>query len=108
MTLKTPWILAALGALTLSACVDPNAYPEDPNARTKNGAIIGGMLGAMAGVAVSGDGDELTGAILGGAVGAATGAAIGSAVAAAIGLHSALNLPLHWNFHHWLTFVAIA
>ena len=78
MTLKTPLILAALGALTLSACVDPNAYPEDPNARTKNGAIIGGMLGAMAGVAVSGDGDELTGAILGGAVGAATGAAIGS------------------------------
>jgi outer membrane protein OmpA-like peptidoglycan-associated protein len=78
MTLKTPLILAALGALTLSACVDPNAYPEDPNARTKNGAIIGGMLGAMAGVAVSGDGDELKGALLGGAVGAATGAAIGS------------------------------
>jgi hypothetical protein len=78
MTLKTPMILAALGALTLSACVDPNAYPEDPNARTKSGAIIGGMLGAMAGVAVSGDGDELKGAILGGAVGAATGAAIGS------------------------------
>ena len=46
MTLKTPMILAALGALTLSACVDPNAYPEDPNARTKSGAIIGGMLGA--------------------------------------------------------------
>jgi hypothetical protein len=66
-------ILAALGALTLSACVDPNAYPEDPNARTKSGAIIGGMLGAVAGVAVSGDGDELTGAILGGALGAATG-----------------------------------
>ena len=44
MTLKTPLILAALGALTLSACVDPNAYPEDPNARTKNGAIIGGIV----------------------------------------------------------------
>lgn len=78
MTFKTPLILAALGALTLSACVDPNAYPNDPNARTKNGAVLGGLLGAAAGVAVSGDGDELKGALLGGAIGAATGAAIGS------------------------------
>lgn len=79
MTLfKTPLILATLGALSLSACVDPNAYPNDPNARTKSGAIIGGMLGAAAGVAVSGDGDELKGALLGAAVGAGTGALIGS------------------------------
>lgn len=78
MTMKTPLILAAIGALTLSACVDPNAYPDDPNARTKGGAVLGGLLGAAAGVAVSGDGDELKGALLGGVVGAATGAAIGS------------------------------
>ncbi len=78
MTFKTPLILATLGALSLSACVDPNAYPNDPNARTKNGAVLGGLLGAAAGIAVSGDGDELKGALLGGAVGAATGAAIGS------------------------------
>ncbi len=78
MTFKTPLILATLGALSLSACVDPNAYPNDPNTRTKNGAVLGGLLGAAAGVAVSGDGDELKGALLGGAVGAATGAAIGS------------------------------
>lgn len=78
MTFKTPMILAALSALTLSACVDPNAYPSDPNARTKNGAVIGGLLGAVAGAAVSGDGDEFKGALIGGAVGAATGAAIGS------------------------------
>lgn len=76
--LKTPLILATLGALSLSACVDPNAYPNDPNARTKNGAIIGGILGAAAGVAVSGDGDEFKGALIGAAVGAGTGAAIGS------------------------------
>ncbi len=78
MTFKTPLILATLGALSLSACVDPNAYPNDPNARSKNGAVLGGLLGAAAGIAVSGDGDELKGALLGGAVGAATGAAIGS------------------------------
>jgi len=77
MTFKTPLILATLGALSLSACVDPNAYPDDPNARTKNGAIIGGLMGAVAGVASSGDGDELKGAIIGGALGAGTGALIG-------------------------------
>lgn len=78
MTFKTPMILATLGALALSGCVDPNNYPNDPNARTKNGAIIGGMLGAVAGAAVSGDGDQLKGAVIGGALGAATGALVGS------------------------------
>lgn len=78
MTFKTPIILSAAALLSLTACVDPNAYPNDANARTKNGAVIGGLLGAVAGAAVSGDGDELKGALIGGAVGAATGAAIGS------------------------------
>ena len=76
--LKTPLILVTLGALSLSACVDSNAYPNDPNARTKNGAALGGILGAVAGIAVSGDDDKLKGALLGGAVGAGVGAAIGS------------------------------
>lgn len=75
---KTPLLLAAAGLLTLTACVDPNAYPNDPNARTKSGAVIGGILGAAAGVAASGDGDELKGALIGGAVGAGAGALIGA------------------------------
>lgn len=75
--MKTPFLLAAAGLLTLTACVDPNAYPDDPNARTKNGAIIGGILGAAAGVATAGDGDEFKGALIGGALGAGTGAVIG-------------------------------
>lgn len=79
MMIKTP-LLAVTGALFLTACVgvDPNAYPNDPNARTKNGAVIGGLLGAVAGAATSSDGDELKGAVIGGALGAGTGALIGA------------------------------
>lgn len=78
MMMKTPLILAVAGTLSLTACVDPNAFPDDPNARQRQGAIIGGLTGAVAGVAVSGDGDELKGAIIGGALGAGTGAIIGA------------------------------
>lgn len=78
MMMKTPLFLAAASALALTACVDPNAYPNDPNARAKNGAIIGGLIGAATGIATAGDGDELKGAIVGGALGAGTGALIGS------------------------------
>jgi outer membrane protein OmpA-like peptidoglycan-associated protein len=68
MMMKTPLFLAAASALALTACVDPNAYPNDPNARAKNGAIIGGLIGAATGIATAGDGDELKGAIVGGAL----------------------------------------
>ena len=78
MMMKTPLILAATGTLFLTACVDPNAYPNDPNARQRNGAVIGGLVGAVTGAAVSGDGDELKGAIIGGALGAGTGALVGA------------------------------
>jgi outer membrane protein OmpA-like peptidoglycan-associated protein len=78
MIMKTPLILATTGVLLMTACVDPNAYPDDPNARQRNGAIIGGITGALAGVAVSGDGDELKGALVGGALGAGTGALVGA------------------------------
>ncbi len=79
MMMKTPFILAVAGTMSLTACVvDPNAYPDDPNARQRQGAIIGGLTGAVAGVAVAGDGDELKGAIIGGALGAGTGAVIGA------------------------------
>jgi hypothetical protein len=43
---KTPFLLAAASLLALTACVDPNAYPDDPNGRAKSGAIIGGLTGA--------------------------------------------------------------
>lgn len=78
--MKTPLILALASTLALSACVDPYAYPDDPNARTKSGAVIGGLVGAAAGVATASDGNELKSAIIGGALGAGTGAAIGSSL----------------------------
>lgn len=75
---KSPLLLAAASLLALTACVDPNAYPDDPNARAKQGAIIGGLTGAVVGAATSRDGDELKGAIIGGALGAGGGAIIGN------------------------------
>jgi outer membrane protein OmpA-like peptidoglycan-associated protein len=78
MMMKTPLILASASLLALTACVDPNAYPDDPNGRTKSGAVIGGLVGAVAGAATARDGDELKGAVLGGALGAGTGALIGA------------------------------
>lgn len=75
---KLPLLLATASLLAATACVDPNAYPDDPNARTKNGAIMGGILGAAAGVAVSDGDDKLKGALLGAALGAGTGALIGA------------------------------
>ena len=78
MMMKTPLILAVAGTLSLSACVDPNAYPDDPNGRTKSGAVLGGLIGAAAGVATAKDGDEFKGALIGGALGAGTGALIGA------------------------------
>lgn len=78
MMMKTNLILAMAGTLALSACVDPNAYPNDPNARQRQGAIIGGLTGAVVGAAVSSDDDRLKGAIVGGALGAGGGAIVGA------------------------------
>ncbi len=78
MIMKTPLFLAVAGTLTLTACVDPGAYPDDPNARQRNGAVIGGLIGAVAGASVSDGDDKLKGAIIGGALGAGTGALIGA------------------------------
>ena len=76
--MKSSLLLASASLLALSACVDPNAYPDDPNGRAKSGAVIGGLTGAVIGAATSRDGDELKGAILGGALGAGGGAIIGN------------------------------
>ncbi|WP_309665429.1 OmpA family protein [Tabrizicola sp.] len=89
--MKTPLILASAGLLALTACVDPNAYPDDPNARARQGAILGGLTGAVLGGTSGGD-DRLAKAAVGGIVGAALGGAIGSSLdAQAAELRGSLN-----------------
>lgn len=76
--IKTPVFLGICGALALSACtVDPNAYPDDPNARAKNGALVGALTGAVLGASVADD-NKTKGALIGAGLGALTGAAIGN------------------------------
>lgn len=79
MTLKSPLIIATVGLLALSACVDPNAYPNDPNARARSGAITGALVGGTVGVA-SGGGNTLLKTVVGAGIGAAVGGAIGSSL----------------------------
>jgi outer membrane protein OmpA-like peptidoglycan-associated protein len=79
MKLKTPLFLVTAGALALSGCTDTAVATNDPNQRTKEGAVVGGLLGALAGVAVGDDAEERRrGALIGGLVGAGVGAAVGN------------------------------
>ena len=82
MSVRRPIILSVTAALALAACTDPQqlAEGEDRN-RTAEGAVAGGVLGAIAGRAVGDDAESRrTGAIVGAAAGAIGGAAIGNAL----------------------------
>jgi len=77
--MKTKATLFALcGALALGGCVDPNAYPNDPNARTKQGVMLGAVTGAAIGASSSDD--KLAKAALGAVVGGVLGGAIGASL----------------------------
>lgn len=70
-----PILLLSASALALAACTDPDQVPsDDPRANTKTGIIAGATLGAIAGLASSGDPEAV---LLGAAVGGGIGAAIG-------------------------------
>lgn len=93
MAFKTSILFSAASLVALTACVDPNAYPDDPNARARAGAITGGLLGAFAGANAGGD-DRLAKAVVGGAIGAAVGGAIGANLdQQAAELRASLNNP---------------
>ncbi len=79
MTFSKMTIAAALtSVLALSAC-EPGPIggnPNDPNAKTRNGALIGAGTGAVIG-ALSGNGNRTKGALVGALAGGALGAGVG-------------------------------
>jgi outer membrane protein OmpA-like peptidoglycan-associated protein len=82
MSIRIPLILSLSAVVALGACTDPQqlAEGEDRN-RTAEGALAGGVFGAIAGLAVGDDAESRrTGAIVGAAAGAIGGAAIGNAL----------------------------
>ena len=74
---KPVFYVAALSAMGLAACTSPaHLDGADPNQKTKQGALLGGILGAGVGAMVSDD--KAKGALIGGALGAAGGGVYGS------------------------------
>lgn len=71
--------LGLCSVLVVGACTDPGTLnlPSDPNQNAKQGAILGGLVGAGVG-AIANDSDPLLGALAGGAIGAAGGGLIGN------------------------------
>lgn len=71
-------MLAGASLILIAGCTDPAQVAPNGNQKTQQGAVIGGLIGAVTG-AIASD-DELKGAVIGGAIGAAGGAAIGNAL----------------------------
>ena len=74
MAFKAPLILGVAGIALLAGCVQNPYQYDDPNARTKGGALTGALIGATIGATSGGD-DRLAKAVIGGAIGAAAGGA---------------------------------
>ncbi|MBN2906546.1 MAG: OmpA family protein [Rhodobacteraceae bacterium] len=75
---KRSIILAAVGALTLSACTPTGDQTSDPRQRTKEGVAIGAGLGALTGLMIGDNKKERRrAALVGAALGAAAGGVIG-------------------------------
>ncbi|SMX33670.1 OmpA family protein [Maliponia aquimaris] len=74
---KSPILLFSVLAIGLAGCTLP---PDDPNAKAKQGALIGAGVGAVAGRLAGGSdvGERNRATLAGALVGAAAGAAIGN------------------------------
>jgi outer membrane protein OmpA-like peptidoglycan-associated protein len=75
--IKSSLFIATAAALTLASCTDPGYVTGDkPDSKTKQGAIIGGLLGGFIGATRDGaDGKDVA---IGAAIGAIAGAAVGN------------------------------
>lgn len=72
-------LLASLSLLTATACTDPGRIdPNDPNRNAKEGAILGGFLGAAVGILTNDNKGQgaVRGAIVGGGLGALMGTSL--------------------------------
>lgn len=76
MKFRTPALVSTAALIALTACVNPSTT-NDPNVRAKNGAIVGGLLGAVAAGSTGNSNDKVGRALAGGVIGAAVGGAIG-------------------------------
>jgi outer membrane protein OmpA-like peptidoglycan-associated protein len=77
---KLSFSIALSTVMVLGACTDPGqlgAGPNDPQQKTKNGALIGAASGALVGALASDGNDRVRGTLAGAAVGGAIGAGVG-------------------------------
>lgn len=79
MKFRTPALVSTAALIALTACVNPSTS-NDPNARAKNGALIGGLIGAAAAGSTGNSNDKVGRALVGGVIGAAVGGAIGNSL----------------------------
>ncbi len=76
---RTPLLfLSGASLLLATACTDPAALGGEDRQKTRQGAMVGGLLGAGAGALTSDN--RARGALIGGAIGAAGGAVVGNAL----------------------------
>ncbi|WP_420568741.1 OmpA family protein [Thalassovita sp.] len=76
---KAVMILSGTALLLTTACTTPaHLSGTDPNKNAKEGAVLGGILGAFSGALIAKD--KKKGMLLGGVAGAAAGGAIGSSL----------------------------
>lgn len=75
---KLPLTLSLVTVTALGACTDPGRFDNPDQNNTKSGAVLGGILGAMVGMADASPGQEGQGAIRGAIFGATAGAVVGN------------------------------
>ncbi|MCB2109720.1 OmpA family protein [Albidovulum sp.] len=79
MRIRTLVLSASAATILLAACTPVDTYSSDPNQRTKEGALTGAGIGALAGVLTGKGGkDKRDRALVGAAIGGLAGGVIGN------------------------------